>query len=104
MLEPYAVASLLEAMAEAGMGALAVQEERSWMNGRMGQRCLSPEVTILDDAHDPHGLPQAFDCEGIAKQRVPIVERGVPMTPVYDRLTASREKGRVSTGHAQPYR
>jgi predicted Zn-dependent protease len=25
------------------------------------------------------------------------------MMPVYDRLTASREKGRVSTGHAQPY-
>ena len=103
VLEPYAVASLLEALAEAGMGAQSVQEERSWMNGRLGQRCLSPLLTILDDAHDLRGVPQAFDCEGVAKQRVTIVERGVPLTPVYDRLTASRESGRVSTGHAQPY-
>jgi PmbA protein len=103
VLEPYAVASLLEALAEGGMGALAVQEERSWMNGRLGRRCLSPLVTIVDDAFDPDGVPQAFDCEGVAKQRVTLVAEGVPLTPVYDRLTASREKGRVSTGHAQPH-
>ncbi|MEP7355787.1 MAG: TldD/PmbA family protein [Anaerolineales bacterium] len=102
VLEPYAVASLLEALAEAGMGALAVQEERSWMNGRLGQPALSPLITITDDAHDPRGVPQAFDCEGVAKQRVAMVQDGVPLTPVYDRLTASREKDRRSTGHAQP--
>jgi predicted Zn-dependent protease len=27
----------------------------------------------------------------------------VPTSPVYDRLTAAREAGRASTGHAQPY-
>ena len=37
------------------------------------------------------------------KQRVPIVVNGVPTSPVYDRLTAAREVGRESTGHAQPY-
>ena len=103
VLEPYAVASLLEALAEAGMGALAVQEERSWMNGRLGRRCMSPLLTIMDDAYDAAGVPRAFDCEGVAKQRVPIVVQGVPASPVYDRLTASRETGRASTGHAQPY-
>jgi predicted Zn-dependent protease len=103
VLEPYAVVTLLEALAEAGMGALAVQEERSWMNGRLGRRCLSSELTIWDDAFDPAGLPQAFDCEGVPKRRVPIVLAGVPTSPVYDRLTAVREPGRVSTGHAQPY-
>jgi PmbA protein len=103
VLDPYAVASLLESLAEAGMGALPVQEERSWMNGRLGRSCLSPELTILDDAYDPSGMPQAFDCEGVPKQRVPIVVGGVPISPVYDRLTAARETGRSSTGHAQPY-
>jgi PmbA protein len=103
VLEPYAVASLLEALAEAGMGALAVQEERSWMNGRLGQRCLSPHITVADDALDPAGVPQAFDCEGVAKRRLVIVDQGVPLTPVYDRSTAAREGGRRSTGHAQPY-
>ena len=103
VLEPYAVVTLLEALAEAGMGALAVQEARSWMNGRLGRRCLSPQLTILDDAYDPHGLPQAFDCEGMPKQRVPIIVQGVPVSPVYDRLTAARDGQRASTGHAQPF-
>jgi PmbA protein len=103
VLDPYAFVTLLEAMSEAGMGALPVQEDRSWMNGRLGQRCLSPQLTILDDAYDPRGLPQAFDCEGVPKQRVPIVVQGTPVSPVYDRLTAAREVGRASTGHAQPF-
>lgn len=103
VLEPYAFVTLLEALSEAGMGALPVQEERSWMNGRLGQRCLSPQLTILDDAYDPRGLPQAFDCEGMPKQRVPIVAQGAPISPVYDRLTAARAGGRASTGHAQPF-
>ncbi len=103
VLEPYAVVPLLDALAEAGMGALAVQETRSWMNGRLGRRCLAPTLSIADDAFDPDGLPRAFDCEGVPKQRVPIVVKGTPTSPVYDRATAAREAGRSSTGHAQPY-
>ena len=103
VLEPYAVVSILEALAEDGMGALAVQEDRSWMNGRFGLQCLSPRISIVDDGLDPQGLPQAFDCEGTPKRRVPIVVNGAPVSAVYDRLTAAREAGRVSTGHAQPY-
>jgi predicted Zn-dependent protease len=34
---------------------------------------------------------------------VPIVVEGVPTSPVYDRVTAAREPGKVSTGHAQPF-
>jgi predicted Zn-dependent protease len=103
VLQPYAVASMLEALAEAGLGAQAVQDERSWMNQRLGVRCLSPRLTLCDDAYDPDGVPQAFDCEGVPKQRVPLVVAGVPTMPVYDRLTAAREPGRTSTGHAQPF-
>jgi predicted Zn-dependent protease len=103
VLEPYAVVNLLEALSSAGMGALAVQEGRSWMNGRLGQQCLSSLISIADDAFDPEGFMQAFDCEGVPKQRVPIIASGVPTSPVYDRLTAAREAGRASTGHAQPH-
>ena len=103
VLEPYAVLTLLEALAADGMGALAVQEDRSWMNRRLGRPSLSPRLSIYDDAFDPDGLPQAFDCEGVPKQRVPIVVNGVPTSPVYDRFTAAREAGKESTGHAQPY-
>ncbi|MBP7693087.1 MAG: TldD/PmbA family protein [Anaerolineales bacterium] len=103
VLEPYAVLTLIEALVEDGMGALAVQEGRSWMNHRFGEPCMSPLITIEDDAFDPEGWPRAYDSEGVAKRRVPIVRAGVPLSPVYDRWTAAREPGRVSTGHAQPY-
>jgi predicted Zn-dependent protease len=103
VLEPYAVLTLLEAMIEDGMGALAVQEERSWMNPHLGQRCMSPAISITDDALAVAGFPRAFDCEGMPKHRVAIVRDGVPLSPVYDRVTAAREPGRSSTGHAQPH-
>lgn len=103
VLEPYAVLALVEALAQAGMGALAVQEGRSWMNGRMGRATLSPALSIWDDGLDRAGHPMPFDCEGVPKQRVSIVHQGVPTAPVYDTLTAAREPGRVSTGHAQPF-
>lgn len=103
VLEPYAVLVLLEALIDDGMGALAVQEERSWMNHRFGERCMSPLISIVDDAFDADGFPRAFDCEGMPKQRVNIVDAGRPLSPVYDRVTAAREPGRTSTGHAQPY-
>lgn len=102
IFEPYAMADILENLAADGMGALAVQEGRSWMNGRLGQAALSPSISIWDDGLDPDGEPQPFDCEGVPKQRVDIVRGGVPLAPVYDTHTAAREPGRSSTGHAQP--
>ena len=102
ILEPYAVADIVESLASEGMGALTVQEGRSWMNGRMGKPVLSPLISIWDDGLDPDGEPQPFDCEGVPKQRVDIVRAGVPTAPVYDTHTAAREPGRASTGHAQP--
>jgi predicted Zn-dependent protease len=102
IFEPYAMADILENLAADGMGALAVQEGRSWMNGRIGRAALSPLISIWDDGLDLDGEPQPFDCEGVPKQRVDIVRGGVPLAPVYDTHTAAREPGRMSTGHAQP--
>jgi predicted Zn-dependent protease len=101
ILEPYAVADIVEQLAACGMGALAVQEGRSWMNGRLGKPILSPLISIWDDGHDLSGEPQPFDCEGVPKQRVEIVRAGAPIGPVHDTHTAAR-MGEQSTGHAQP--
>lgn len=102
ILEPYAVADLLEQLAACGLGALAVQEGRSWMNGRLGKTIFSPQLSIWDDGYDLAGEPEPFDCEGVAKQRVDLIKAGQPIAPVYDTHTAAREPGRHSTGHAQP--
>src|SRR5205823_4053060 len=102
ILDPYATADLLEMLAFDGMGALAVQEGRSWMNGRIGQRIMADSVSIIDDGLNIDGVPWPFDFEGVPKKVVPVVSAGLAVTPVYDSFTAGREDGKQSTGHATP--
>jgi PmbA protein len=102
ILDPYATADLLEMLAFDGMGALAVQEGRSWMNGRIGQRIMADSVTIVDDGLTTGGIPWPFDFEGVPKKVVPVIASGVALSPVYDSFTAGREEGKQSTGHATP--
>lgn len=102
ILDPYATADLLEMLAFDGMGALSVQEGRSWMNGRLGQRIMADSVSIIDDGLNNGGIPWPFDFEGVPKKVVPIVSSGVVLTPVYDSFTAGRESEKHSTGHATP--
>jgi PmbA protein len=99
VLEEYAVVDLLSMLAYMGFSALAVQEERSF--SEPGRRVGSDLVTIVDDGADPATLPMAFDYEGVAKQRVPLIERGICREVVYDAQTAARA-GRASTGHGLP--
>lgn len=100
ILDPYATADLIGMMAYDGMSALAFQEERSWLNGRIGERILSPMITIVDDGRDTAGIPLPFDAEGQPKESVTVVDAGVFRGPVYDSYTAGRQKGAQSTGHA----
>jgi predicted Zn-dependent protease len=102
ILDPYATADIVEMLAFDGMGALSVQEGRSWMNGRLGQRVMADSVSIIDDGLNTSGMPWPFDFEGVPKKVVPIVSHGVALTPVYDSFTAGREPEKQSTGHATP--
>ncbi len=99
VLEEYAVVDLLSMLAFMGFSALAVQEERSF--AEPGRVIGSELVTIVDDATEPGAMPMAFDYEGVAKQRVVLVERGVCRDVVWDQQTAARA-GRQSTGHGLP--
>ena len=99
VLEEYAVVDLLDMLGYVGFSALAVQEERSFVEP--GRTVGSELVTIRDDGADPDGLPMGFDYEGVAKQRVELIERGVCRGVVYDAQTAARD-GVSSTGHGLP--
>ncbi|MCX8173151.1 MAG: TldD/PmbA family protein [Thermoplasmata archaeon] len=101
ILEPLAVAELLGYLAYAGMGALAVQEMRSFLCGNLGKKIMDEKVSIWDDGNDPSGIPMPFDFEGVPRQRVDIIENGVAKGYVYDSYTAGRE-AKQSTGHALP--
>jgi predicted Zn-dependent protease len=102
ILEPYATQDLLAMLSYTGMGALSLQEGRSWMDGRIGKQIMARDISIWDDGLDPSGLPLPFDFEGMPKQQVNVVKNGVPMGVVYDTTTAKKEPEKNSTGHALP--
>jgi len=99
VLEEYAVAEMLEFLSFIGFGALAAQEERSFM--RLGERITGENIDIWDDGLDPSGAPMSFDFEGVPKQKVQLINHGVASGLVYDMQTAQRA-GRQSTGHGLP--
>jgi predicted Zn-dependent protease len=102
ILEPYAVQDFLMMMAWTGFSAVAMQEGRSFMSGKLGQQIVDPRVSIWDDGLDPQGLPLPFDFEGVPKQRVDLIKEGVATGVVYDSYRAGKEEGKSSTGHALP--
>ena len=99
VLEEYAVAEMLEFLSFVGFGALAAQEERSFM--RLGEKITGEKIDIWDDGLDPSGAPMSFDFEGVPKQKVHLINHGVATGLVYDMQTAQRA-GRQSTGHGLP--
>ena len=103
ILDPYATSDLLGMMASDGMSALAFQEERSWLNGRIGEKVLSPQITIVDDGLDTAGIPLPFDSEGQPKQRVTIVDAGVCRGPVLRQLHRG-PPGRARFRRVTPWR
>ena len=101
ILEEYAVADIMDTLAYLGFGALSVQEGRSFMVDRFGEQVMSDAISIWDDGLDPTGLPMPFDFEGVPRQRVDLIKRGVAEAVVYDSYTAGKE-GKASTGHGLP--
>ncbi len=99
VLDAYAVVDLIDQLGYLGFTGLAVEEGRSFFEP--GKRIGSDLVTIVDDASDPAGTPTGFDYEGVPKQRVTLVDRGVCREVVYDSQTAARAS-RASTGHGLP--
>lgn len=102
ILEEYAVNVMIAYLAYMGFSGLAVQEGRSFMRGKLGEKVTGENISIWDDGLDPKNLPMPFDFEGVPKQRVDFIKKGVVGDVVYDSYTAGKEDGKSSTGHALP--
>jgi predicted Zn-dependent protease len=99
ILEPVAVATLLEWVNYIGFGSKAFQEETSFMSGKIGQKITGDQLTICDDATDSAGVTFPFDFEGVAKRKVELITGGVAKGVVFDTLSGARA-GLSSTGNA----
>ncbi|MGI6131328.1 MAG: TldD/PmbA family protein [Bacillota bacterium] len=99
VMEPSAVATALQMLAYMGMNGISFVEGRSYASGRLGTKVTSEMVTIADDWRDPDTSPLPFDFEGVPRQRVTLIDRGIASGMIYDRAAAARANAR-STGHA----
>ncbi len=85
-----------------GLNGAALVEQRSFANGRLGERVTGADVTIRDDGLDqPATLPLPFDYEGGAAPAADADRGGVVRGVAWDRAWAARA-GTRSTGHALP--
>ncbi|RJP80713.1 MAG: TldD/PmbA family protein [Candidatus Zixiibacteriota bacterium] len=101
VLEPAAVCDFLMFMAWESFGGLNYLEGRSFMSGKLGQKVMGDNVTIVDDAYSAHNPGLPFDYEGSPRQRLILVKEGLARGVAHDRLTAARA-GIRSTGHSLP--
>ena len=97
ILEPAAVLDLVGFLFY-DFAATALQDKRSCLNDRMGKQLFGQNISITDDVFHPLQQGTPFDGEGMPRQRVQLVERGVPKNLVYSRV-AAKAAGKKPTGH-----
>jgi PmbA protein len=97
ILEPAAVLDLVGFLFY-DFSATALEDKRSCLIDRMGKPLFGKNISITDDAYHPLQLGQPFDGEGMPRQQVLLVDRGVPKNLVYARSTA-KSAGKKPTGH-----
>jgi predicted Zn-dependent protease len=97
ILEPSAVLDLVGFLFY-DFAATAIADQRSCFTQRMGRKILGQNITLHDDAYHPLQSGVPFDGEGIPRQRVLLVDKGVPGNLVYSRASAKKMKVKP-TGH-----
>jgi PmbA protein len=97
ILEPPAVLDLLGFLFYDFAGT-AVLDKRSCFTGRVGTKLFGENILLWDDVYHPLQTGEPFDGEGVPRQRVLLVDRGVPKNLVYSRATAKKMKAKP-TGH-----
>ncbi len=99
ILEPPAIAELLEWLSYVGFGSKPFQQGISFLVGRIGRKVTSDKITIYDNGLDPKNIAFPFDFEGVPKKKVVFIDKGVARGVVHDLASAAKSKTK-STGHA----
>jgi len=110
VLEPAAVLDMVGFMFW-DFGGMAILDQRSFLNNRIGTRLFGENITIVDDVYHPLQSGVPYDGEGVGRKRVTLVEKGEVKRVVYARSTAAKMRssefagsvGEIAvTGHGLP--
>ena len=97
---PMAATSVLGALSRA-LGADAMQRNRSFLEGKIGQTVAADMVSVLDNGRLPGGIAtRPFDDEGVPTAATRLIDEGVLQTALHDHYTATRDGTASSTGNA----
>ena len=99
ILEPSAALDIVGFMFWDFSG-MAILDQRSFLNGRIGTKLFGDNINIWDDAAHALQAGSPFDGEGMRRQRVQLVEQGVVKRVVYARGTAAKMK-KLESANAQ---
>ena len=91
ILEPAAVLDIVGFMFY-DFGGLAILDQRSFLNNRVGAKLFGDNIDIWDDVGHSLQSGTPFDGEGVRRQRVQLVNKGVVKRLVYARGTAEKMK------------
>src|SRR5215469_4014138 len=89
ILEPAAVLDIIGFMFY-DFGGLAILDQRSFLNNRIGKKIFGENINISDDVTHPLQSGAPFDGEGMRRKRVSLVENGVVKRLVYARGSAAK--------------
>jgi PmbA protein len=97
ILEPAAVLDLVGFLFY-DFAATALADKRSCLTDRMGKQLFGENIGITDDVYHPLQQGAPFDGEGLPRQCIQLVDRGIPKNLVYSRA-AAKAAGKKPTGH-----
>jgi PmbA protein len=94
-------AGRLAGMMMAPLSGAAIQQKRSFLDGKIGKKIGSDLFAVTDDPTIPGAArSRAFDEEGIARHKMPIVEKGILRTFYLDTYYARKLGVAPTTGSA----
>ena len=99
ILEPAAALDIVGFMFWDYSG-VAILDQRSFLNDRIGTQLFGENINISDDVAHPLQAGSPFDGEGMQRQRVQLVENGVVKRVVYARATAQKMRNSEYAGKA----
>lgn len=101
VMEPAAVAELVEWLSMTTFGAAEVEQGTSAFAGRVGEKITGDAIGFTEDPLDASelGFGTPFDREGTPRDKITLVDRGIARGVLHDRTSAARAKTR-STGSA----
>ena len=100
VLEPAAVLDLVGQIF-GDFSATAVADQRSFLNDRIGEKLFGDNISIWDEVNCPLQVGAPFDGEGVPRQRLHLVDRGVVRDVARSRVQAAKS-GLIPTGHGFP--